>query len=97
MLCHYNAELSSVFLCCNEIDQPSWFFKSNPDFLVLSLKISSLMAELDTLKKEKSETEEARKTAEEQIKSMRKVHEEKVIILSLLVYSSFLFIFYVSL
>ena len=41
------------------------------------------MVELDKLKQEKSETEEARKTAEEQIESMRKDHEEKVIILSL--------------
>ena len=39
------------------------------------------MVELDKLKQEKSETEEARKTAEEQIESMRKDHEEKVIIL----------------
>ena len=36
------------------------------------------MAELETLKKEKCETEEARKTAEEQIESMRRDHEEKV-------------------
>ena len=37
-----------------------------------------LMKELETLKTEKHETEEARKTAEEQIESMRKGHEEKV-------------------
>ena len=42
-------------------------------------KISSLILELETLKKEKIETEEARKTAEEQIESMRKDNEEKVI------------------
>lgn len=36
------------------------------------------MAEREALKKEKGETEEARKTAEEQIEAMRKEHEEKV-------------------
>lgn len=36
------------------------------------------MAELEALKKEKSETEEAKKTAEEQIEAMGKEHEEKV-------------------
>lgn len=37
------------------------------------------MDELETLKKEKSDTEEARKTTEAQIESMKKDHEEKVI------------------
>ena len=36
------------------------------------------MAELEALKKEKGETAEARKKAEEQIETMRKEHEEKV-------------------
>lgn len=46
--------------------------------IVFFFKISSLVAELEALKKEKSETEEAKKTAEEQIEAMRKEHEEKV-------------------
>ena len=37
------------------------------------------MDELETLKKEKSDTEEARKITEAQIESMKKDHEEKVI------------------
>lgn len=37
------------------------------------------MAELQALKTEKDETEEAKKMAEEQIDAMRKDHEEKVI------------------
>ena len=41
-------------------------------------KISSLMLELEKLKKEKTETEFARKTAEEQAESTRKDHEAKV-------------------
>jgi len=36
------------------------------------------MAELETLKEEQSKTEESRKTAEEQIESMKKDHEGKV-------------------
>ena len=40
------------------------------------------MAELEALKKDKGETEEARKRAEEQIEAMRKEHEEKVISIS---------------
>ena len=39
------------------------------------------MAELEALKKEKCETDEARKAAEEQIETMRKDHEDKVIFL----------------
>ena len=39
------------------------------------------MSELETLKKEKIETEEARIVAEEQIESMRKDHEGKVVII----------------
>jgi len=42
------------------------------------LKISRLMVELETITKEKGETEEARKTAEEQIEFMKKEHAEKV-------------------
>ena len=42
------------------------------------LKISRLMVELETITKEKGETEEARKIAEEQIEFMKKEHEEKV-------------------
>ena len=45
---------------------------------VFILKVSSLVAELGTLKKEKSELEQARSTAEEQMESMTKKHEEKV-------------------
>ncbi|CAH3021035.1 unnamed protein product [Porites evermanni] len=41
-------------------------------------KIASLMDELETLKKERSDTEEARKITEAQIESMKKDHEEKV-------------------
>ena len=41
-------------------------------------KISSLMLELEKLKKEKTETEIARKTAEDQVESTRKDHEAKV-------------------
>lgn len=41
-------------------------------------KIASLMDELETLKKEKSDTEEARKITEAHIESMKKDHEEKV-------------------
>ena len=37
------------------------------------------MDELETLKKEKSDTEEARKITEAHIESMKKDHEEKVI------------------
>jgi len=37
------------------------------------------MDEIETLKKEKSDTEEARKTTEAQIESMKKAHEEKVV------------------
>jgi len=44
------------------------------------------MAELEALKKEKHETAEARKKAEEQIEAMRKEHEEKVISLSSLTF-----------
>ena len=40
------------------------------------------MAELEALKNEKDETEEAKNRAEEQIKAMRKEHEEKVISIS---------------
>ena len=36
------------------------------------------MVELETITKEKGETEEARKIAEEQIEFMKKEHEEKV-------------------
>ena len=36
------------------------------------------MVELETITKEKGETEEARKTAEEQIEFMKKEHAEKV-------------------
>lgn len=36
------------------------------------------MAELETLKEEQSKTEESRKTAEEQMESMKKDHEGKV-------------------
>lgn len=42
------------------------------------LKVSSLVAELETFKKEKSELEQARSTTEEQMESMKKQHEEKV-------------------
>jgi len=45
-------------------------------------KISALMAELETLKNEKGETEEAKKRADEQMEAMRKEHEEKVISIS---------------
>ena len=41
-------------------------------------KISSLMTELQALKQEKGDTEEARKMAEEEIEKMKKDHEEKV-------------------
>lgn len=47
--------------------------------MIFFFQISSLMAELEALKKEKDETAEARKKAEEQIETMRKEHEEKVI------------------
>lgn len=50
--------------------------------MIFFFQISSLMAELEALKKEKHETAEARKKAEEQIEAMRKEHEEKVISLS---------------
>lgn len=40
------------------------------------------MAELETLKNEKGETEEAKKRADEQMEAMRKEHEEKVISIS---------------
>jgi len=40
------------------------------------------MAELEALKKEKGETEEAKNRAEEQMEAMRKEHEEKVISVS---------------
>ena len=43
-------------------------------------KISSLMTELQALKQEKGDTEEARKVAEEEIAKMKKDHEEKVLI-----------------
>ena len=43
------------------------------------LKISTLAEEIEALKKEKGETDEARRTAEEQIEAMKKDHEEKVI------------------
>lgn len=36
--------------------------------------------ELETLKQEKGDTEEARKMAEEEIRKMKKDHEEKVLI-----------------
>lgn len=36
------------------------------------------MEELETLKKEKSEIEKARRSAEEQMESMTKQHEDKV-------------------
>lgn len=50
--------------------------------MIFFFQISSLMAELEALKKEKHETAEARKKAEEQIEAMRKEHEEKVSSLS---------------
>ena len=43
-------------------------------------KISCLMTELQALKQEKGDTEEARKMAEEEIAKMKKDHEEKVLI-----------------
>lgn len=43
------------------------------------LKISILAEEIEALKKEKGETDEARRIAEEQIEAMIKDHEEKVI------------------
>lgn len=49
---------------------------------IFFFKISSLVAELEALKKEKGETDQARKRAEEQIEALRKEHEEKVISLS---------------
>ena len=54
--------------------------------------MDSLMKELETLKTEKLETEEARKTAEEQIESMRKDHEEKVFCLFLFMTAVNLFV-----
>lgn len=47
------------------------------------------MDELETLKKEKSDTEEARKITEAHIESMKKDHEEKV-------FDTFLLLFYIS-
>lgn len=47
---------------------------------IFLFKISSLTAELEALKKEKGETEEAKKTAEEQIEAMRTEHDQKVIL-----------------
>ena len=43
------------------------------------LKVSTLAEEIEALKKEKGETDEARRIAEEQIEAMIKDHEEKVI------------------
>lgn len=40
--------------------------------------MATLMAELQALRKEKGETEEAKKIADEQIEAMKKDHEEKV-------------------
>ena len=40
--------------------------------------MATLMAELQVLRKEKGETEEAKKIADEQIEAMKKDHEEKV-------------------
>ena len=48
-------------------------------FLSFLLKISILAEEIEALKKEKGETDEARRIAEEQIEAMIKDHEEKVI------------------
>ena len=41
--------------------------------------MATLMAELQALRKEKGETEEAKKIADEQIEAMKKDHEEKVL------------------
>ena len=54
-------------------------FSSSEHTIVFFFKILSLAAELEVQKKEKDETAQARKTAEEQIEAMRKDHEEKVI------------------
>ena len=43
------------------------------------LKMATVMGELQVLRKEKKEIEEAKKMAEEQIEAMRKDHEEKVL------------------
>lgn len=51
------------------------------------------MDELETLKKEKSDTEEARKITEAHIESMKKDHEEKVIdtfLLPIILYLDFI-------
>ena len=56
--------------------------------------MDSLMKELETLKAEKLETEEARKTTEEQIESTRKDHEEKVFCLFLFMRME-IFFFYI--
>ena len=40
--------------------------------------MATLMAELQALRKEKGETEEAKKIADEQIEAMKKDYEEKV-------------------
>lgn len=48
-------------------------------FLSFLLKISILAEEIEALKKEKGETDEARRIAEEQIEAMIKDNEEKVI------------------
>lgn len=47
------------------------------------------MSELEALKTEKGDAEEARKMAEEQIEIMRKDHEEKVIFLISLLFCLF--------
>ena len=60
----------SILRCFDETDNLLLFF--------LFFKVSSLMMELETFKKEKLETEGAQKTAEEQLEVMRNDFEEKV-------------------